>query len=660
MLLPKRIAPPKPPRTKSFLDSEMSPEHSMSPTPSVKSATLASPESSLADISSTLDASMSQNSPDISLVMRQNPILIKDKIYQVLVQTRDFIFFEINPENILRYLNRNGVINERTERELRQCSSRQSMCEMLLDIITSKGEEEFRIFCDALRLVEKQDYLADLLHVLDKLIETVTFNNYQNPLSRTDSLPSGANDNLGFIGSNLSMNANPGLNTSGSLSLCHCHNNNVSEENLNDCASFDIEIFYFNKESGEMKAICDVATIKKKGTRMHISKKDENFLTKMDRENAAKYIPVISLSLYNQCLIKSGIETLAKILEDHTCIRELSLAKNHIDAKAMKRLGESLQKNRGLVKLDIRLNTIDDYSAKYLSDGIRSNMSLRTINVTSTDLEGPTCNVLLEGMTKHVHLTDLNVGFNDIGNEGCKGVAKLLAANVSLKKLRMRDNGITSRGANVIFKALKKNSRLCYLDMSSNKIGGVDGMGTLAEVLVHNRTLKELNLEKCDISEAGCTALARALKTNTVMKILDLSMNPIKDDGVAALGEGLKYNQALDTLCLNMCGVGNAGFHRLLETLRFNSSMTTLKLCYNSIGVAAGDVSGVEGTGLDSASVGQPVPTGATASGDVPSLEELYDRLCKVLQFNKNLKVLLWGNKLDEPGTVSCYPEFSS
>ena len=38
------------------------------------------------------------------------------------------------------------------------------------------------------------------------------------------------------------------------------------------------------------------------------------------------------------------------------------------------------------------------------------------------------------------------------------------------------------------------------------------------------------------------------------------------------------------------------------------------------------------------------------AMQDIPDVEEVYERLAQTLQYNKNLKVLLWGNKLPDPG----------
>ena len=173
--------------------------------------------------------------------------------------------------------------------------------------------------------------------------------------------------------------------------------------------------------------------------------------------------------------------------------------------------------------------------------------------------------------------------------------------------------------------------------MSSNKIGN-ESISALGETLLLNRTLREINLENCNISKDGCVSLARSLKTNTILKILDLSINPLLDDGAEALSDGLKYNQGLEVMSLNQCGVGNTGFMSLLESLKSNSTMTVLKLCYNKIGH---DVNGcMNVTSSDPSAV---------------SIDDVYETLCRTLQLNQDLKVLLWGNKLDEAESEPIY-----
>ena len=494
---------------------------------------------------------------------------------------------------------------------------------------------------------------------------------------------------------------------------CDFQNNNESEILSMDSTSFDIEIVYFDKELSMLKPMKEVASIKEK---VHGISMNDSFLVKMDLQNAARYVPVISLSLYNECLSGDNVETLAKLLEYHVCIRELSLTKNHMDTKSWKRLSEALKQNKSLITFEIRLNTITDECARHLVDGLKTNTSLRTLSLPSTDLTGSSISIILDSLSRHSSLSDLDIGFNDLQDDGCKSLAAFQLTTTNMKRLRMRDSGITDFGISRFFRAMKKNTRLAVLDISSNKIGK-EPLNSLTEMLLHNRTLKELNLEKCNITRDGCRALARALRTNTSLRILNLSMNPLKDLGAAELADGLKYNRVMQTICLNMCSIGNTGFICILEALKHNSNLTTLKLCYNLIGqhviddfgsasditqstvlrdnssspeqssifdetASSDDLNPLLPPASDSPSVtNKSLTLNSTASFSLASdksmtltsqvssmyscysnplmmsahsLDELYDKLAEVLQCNKNLRVLLWGNKMEETQDNLC------
>ena len=677
----RRKPPPKPPRIRSIFEplgpnsQGALPYHSCgpaSPDITVTSQRVESLKSSLAYVTNTLDRSVAKNDPSGSLVMKQNPMAMKNKIFYVLMQLKDFLVHEINPVLIVEFLHHHGVINVWTQQELRKCKSADAMCEMLLDVISSKGKDEFEVLCTALRIVERHDYLADFLHVVDRLIDIgtpgIAFEQRNSTLSRgTSRISSGYESNYSVP--NAESHVNGVLNSE--CDKCpECATAKNGTEVLNECSTFDVEVNFLDIQTGEIVPNDTIKQLKRRSTRnlpnqprKRLSSVD-SYLLKTDKENADRYLPVLSVSLYNQCLYEKGIANLTHLLERYRSIRELSMAKNHLDLKGMDRIGGALYRNRGLQKLDMRLNNLSDEAATCLSQGLRMNTSLRMLNISSTGLSGRGCTNLLNGLVKNLSLAELDVGFNDVQDDGCASIAKLLASNCNLRKLRMRHNSVTDKGLTLLFRSLKKNSRLAVLDIASNKCGAESVM-TLAEMLLCNRALRELNLEKCNISIAGCVSLARALKTNTTLKLLDLSMNRIGDLGADALSDGLKYNHVLDTLCLNMCRISNLGFVKVLASLRYNTTMCTLKLCYNSIGqvIPTGDghltnrsldasffssTQTSPNTSLDTISFYNQMEPAATQG--IPDVEEVYERLAQTLQYNKNLKVLLWGNKLPDPG----------
>ena len=624
----RKKPPPKPPRMRGCgSTSTMVKNSTLKAPPSIITNGTDTLKSSIADVTNTLDNSFLKT-PDIFKGRSTHvPATPKEKVQSVLSQAKEFLAYEIEPEEILHIMRERLVVDSRAEMEIRKCTTRFTMSEMLIDAVTSKGHRAFVVFCESLRSTKKQGYIVDLLETLDSLVELITgLNSKETMLGTADS--KSKSQTLPVERDDLSYDK--------ICPDCATNNNFPTDDIFDDGGTFDIEILYMDTNSGQTNPVKDVAILKRRKRPRSMGGPEDSWFI---RDDADKYIPVLSLSVYNQCLINGGgIDMLCNLLEKYSCIRDMSIVKNHIDAKGMTRLGQALGKNRGLIELDIRLNSIGDGGAEHLAQGIRRHPTLKVLNVTSTSLSGHGCSMLIQGSAKNQTLAEVDIGFNDLDEEsGCVSIAEALASNCGVRKLRMRATGLHQDGATKILKALKRNSRLAFLDISGNKLGN-ESLSTLGEVLLCNRTVKEINLENCYISQEGCSYLARGLRTNTTLKYLDLSMNPLKDDGIQALADGLKYNQVLDTLCLNMCCIGNQGFTKLLESLRFNSTMTTLKLCYNNIG-------------HDDPKSNPSTPTAAHRPFmelPVPTVDELYEKLCQILQTNKDLKVLLWGNKFED------------
>ena len=637
----RRKPPPKPPRLRgcggSFMGSPRPEVAAPSPTPtssydrtfprtmSVRSAGVRSLKSSLADVTSVLDVSVSPTSKRhlSDSVSAQH----EEKIRHIMTQAREMLSHEVDADKLLRQLRERGVINARTEVELRMrnVDDERGMCAMLLDVVASRGEAEFEALCDGLRAVTGQQYLADLLRVLDSLVRTF--------LGGSDTSPS-----LRPLGGDSGYDSGRnGVDADASALCAACvFNNNEFDNDDGDCGDalrenpeFNVELSYLDTETGLTKTIGEVVALKQESAD---GSDDGRLLAKL---YATRFVPVLAVSVYNHCLqSRRRVTTLVDVLERHSCVAELSIVKCHLTADGISLISTALRANRGLTKLDLRLNSIGDDGARHLAEGLRRNPSLRGLNVTSTGLSGDAFVQLLRGLARSPSLTELNIGFNELLPAGCDVIAECLANNAPLRRLRMRHNGVSSAGAAAIFRALRKNSRLQTIDISCNAIGD-DSVAALAEVLLCNRTLRDVNLENCGVSSAGCVALARALKTNSVLRTLDLSMNPVTDGGADALADGLKYNRALETLSLNMCDVGNAGFMALLHALRCSGhAVRTLKLCYNRIG-----------PGLPPQA---ELPAPVSQDDPLPTIEVLYASLCNILQLNKDLKVLLWGNKLGD------------
>jgi Ran GTPase-activating protein (RanGAP) involved in mRNA processing and transport len=162
------------------------------------------------------------------------------------------------------------------------------------------------------------------------------------------------------------------------------------------------------------------------------------------------------------------------------------------------------------------------------------------------------------------------------------------------------------------------------LDLSRNFIGDT-GAEMFLRHLKDDSCLREVNLENCGITSAGCSILSDVILTNKSLRNLDLSVNFIGDQGILKLSNALDRNKHIKTLGLNMCGISNDGFSKLLDILEGNATLTMLKLCYNRLG--------------------------REHSNPEATSDNLKYRVRIVTSSNPKLKLLLWGNTFEESNT---------
>ena len=135
-----------------------------------------------------------------------------------------------------------------------------------------------------------------------------------------------------------------------------------------------------------------------------------------------------------------------------------------------------------------------------------------------TEENGP---VLTKMLQRNQTLRHLDLHNNSLSDIGAFYIGKGLRENIKLKELVLKGCGLTSRGAKDLSLMLAQNCSLKVLDISNSfflenlDIGrnaiGDQGMAHLAESLKRNRTLKDLHISDCGITDTGLAAAAEVL-----------------------------------------------------------------------------------------------------------------------------------------------------
>uniref|UniRef100_A0A8C5PQ95 NACHT domain-containing protein n=1 Tax=Leptobrachium leishanense TaxID=445787 RepID=A0A8C5PQ95_9ANUR len=134
----------------------------------------------------------------------------------------------------------------------------------------------------------------------------------------------------------------------------------------------------------------------------------------------------------------------------------------------------------------------------------------------------------------------------------------------SLRRLELCD--LTSSCCEDLCSVITTNPSLIKLDLSHNNLQD-SGVKHLCEGLHRpGCVLKELRLERCDLTSSCCEDLRSVITTNRSLIKLDLSHNALQDSGVKGLCEGLRDpGSVLQELRLCGCGLTFSGLEDLLS-----------------------------------------------------------------------------------------------
>ena len=156
----------------------------------------------------------------------------------------------------------------------------------------------------------------------------------------------------------------------------------------------------------------------------------------------------------------------------------------------------------------------------------------------------------------------LLAGFNSFDPESHRDLCRALKDNTTLLELRIRDAQLNDTFCNIITE-LQKHPKLQILAITHSRGLEPPIMEALAELLTHNATLTELDLEANEISDIK--PLAEALKRpKGSLRKLNLRSNQLQQKDGQALLNALRVNETLQRCSV----VGNAISIKTIQRIR--------------------------------------------------------------------------------------------
>uniref|UniRef100_A0A8I3MG19 NLR family pyrin domain containing 13 n=2 Tax=Canis lupus familiaris TaxID=9615 RepID=A0A8I3MG19_CANLF len=208
-----------------------------------------------------------------------------------------------------------------------------------------------------------------------------------------------------------------------------------------------------------------------------------------------------------------------------------------------------------------------------------SNSKLNTSSMKKLcyELRNPRCKL------RKLTLTHLNLSSNNLGVPVSTMIFKTLRHSAcNLQYLWLESCGLTPLVCRHLFVELSRNSSVSFLSLGDNDLSGMKGLQGPSGM--STSSLKELSLEKCNLSAAIYQDLALHVSSTQRTTRLCLGFNPLQDDGVRLLCAALTHPEcALERLVLWFCQLGAPSCRYLSEALLKNKSLTHLNLRRNKL-----------------------------------------------------------------------------
>ena len=217
------------------------------------------------------------------------------------------------------------------------------------------------------------------------------------------------------------------------------------------------------------------------------------------------------------------------------------------------------------------------------------------LNTTLKEVHLNYSNVLMSGVLKIFdgiknmsNLVTINISHVMMTSEIAEKLAFLLIHNVSLKELDLSHNNILTFFAIKIFKGLKNTSNLEIINVSHNMIAD-EAAEELATVLSHNNKLKVLDLSCNYFKSEGFVTIFTGMNKIICLKKLNIGCNEITSEAIAYIGNFLCQNLELKELDLSNSFVSTQVVSRVFKNMKDILMLRKVYLHSNAITDEAAD-----------------------------------------------------------------------
>ena len=285
-------------------------------------------------------------------------------------------------------------------------------------------------------------------------------------------------------------------------------------------------------------------------------------------------------------------------------LNKLNISHNNITDEAAEDIATFISRNTELEELDLCHNSLQAAGVvkickANISKLIKLNISHNNITtIISNDiatssshynrlqvLDMSYCNLEFISIFKSMQtLSVLKITNSYIINEAAKDLANILLNNIKLKEINLSHNDLSTTDTITVFEGMKNMSDLIAIDISHNMITD-EAADNIASVLISNTKLKELDVSHNNFSASGAIKIFEGMKNISNMIKLNISHNIITDEAADSIATVLSHNNNLLMLDISSNYLRSAGCVKIFGGIKNMAHLTKLDISNTNIAI---------------------------------------------------------------------------
>ena len=268
-------------------------------------------------------------------------------------------------------------------------------------------------------------------------------------------------------------------------------------------------------------------------------------------------------------------EAFAEALSENTKLKELDLSDNNLHEEGINKIFDGLKVST-LLKLNISNNNITHKAAEYIATFLSRNTNLEELDISYNNLLS--AGAIKICSTDISSLITFNISHNYIMVEAANDIATFLSQNTKLRVAGLSYSYLHG----CVFKVLQNVSIITSLKIRNCSVVN-EVADELSAALLHNISLRELDLSYNNLSTSDAVKIFKAMKNIITLKVVNLVHNLLTDEAADDLAIIISQNTKLEELDVSCNNLQITGTIKIFQAISHLSTLRKFNIAHNVV-----------------------------------------------------------------------------